>query len=88
MLNFVAIRKGINTTPGTSVSQTRAIVDKSSEPIIKVASYSGVPNKSAAHLLIQDHFSFQLTLIRSKTFIKSYKISCQYVYLDQKVKNL
>ena len=35
--------------------------------------YSGVPNKSAARLLIQGIFSFQHTLIRSKTFIKSYK---------------
>ena len=35
--------------------------------------YSGVPNKSAAHLLIQEIFSFQHALIRSNMFIKSYK---------------
>ena len=38
-----------------------------------VTPYSGVPNKSAARLLIQGIFSFQHTLIRSNTLIKNDK---------------
>ena len=59
---------------GRSKSSTDRKSNNNTESMVKISfdHYSCVPNKSAALLLIQENFSFQLTLDRSNRFIKSH----------------